>query len=409
MQYLVFLLVNILVATSNAFHSFARKRSQPFYKNVRQFQKQKHIQRGVLTPIVTSSILSSKTQSTDETEGKSLFVPGRPTWQQTMLRITDPAKSLPFYTEIMGMTLIDKFDFPQYDFSLYFLTTLPEKERNNYKLVPGTQEAHDYLWSMEGTTLELTHNYGTEKVKDSNTKVYHAGNEERDGFGHIAFSCDDVYQATDMLIDKKVSFKKKPDEGRMKGLAFAYDPDGYWVELVQRPTSTLSSKQIKNMFNLSQTMLRVKDPKKSLKFYQNLGMTLLCERHFDDFSLYYLASDLEQISYPIEDSKSDIAKDNAYSKFGPLLELTHNHGTESKENNFEGYYNGNEDGKQGFGHIGFLVDDVYKACDSIREMGYGFRKVRIKLKCYIMFILSLLCINRLYYEFKYFRNLMVDL
>ena len=26
----------------------------------------------------------------------------------------------------------------------------------------------------------------------------------------------------------------KPDEGGMKGLAFAYDPDGYWVEIVKR-------------------------------------------------------------------------------------------------------------------------------------------------------------------------------
>jgi len=61
-------------------------------------------------------------------------------------------------------------------------------------------------------------------------------------------------------------------------------------------------------------------------------------------------------------------------KFGPLLELTHNHGTEKEDTDFEGYWNGNEDGRQGFGHVGFLVDDVYKACDSIGDMGYGFRK-----------------------------------
>ena len=38
------------------------------------------------------------------------------------------------------------------------------------------------------------------------------------------------------------------------------------------------------------------------------------------------------------------------------------------------HYNGNEEGRQGFGHIGFLVDDVYQACDAIRPMGYGFKK-----------------------------------
>jgi lactoylglutathione lyase len=107
--------------------------------------------------------------------------PGRPTWQQTMLRIRDPAKSIPFYTDLLGFTLIDTFDFPQYKFSIYFLTTLPEGE--TYNLTPGTQEAHDYLWNMEGVTLELTHNHGTEK---GDFEGYHPGNQERDGFGHIA-------------------------------------------------------------------------------------------------------------------------------------------------------------------------------------------------------------------------------
>ncbi len=68
-----------------------------------------------------------------------------------MIRIADPAKSLPFYVDMLGMTLIDKFNFPQYNFSLYFLTTLPEGE--SYTLTPGTQAAHDYLWTMEGSCI----------------------------------------------------------------------------------------------------------------------------------------------------------------------------------------------------------------------------------------------------------------
>lgn len=41
----------------------------------------------------------------------------------------------------------------------------------------------------------------------------------------------------DDLLAKGVLFKKRPEDGSMRGLAFAYDPDGYWVELVQRGLS----------------------------------------------------------------------------------------------------------------------------------------------------------------------------
>ena len=48
------------------------------------------------------------------------------------------------------------------------------------------------------------------------------------------FLVDDVYKFCDGLTDAGVEFKKKPDDGSMKGLAFAIDPDGYWVEIVKR-------------------------------------------------------------------------------------------------------------------------------------------------------------------------------
>jgi lactoylglutathione lyase len=81
-------------------------------------------------------------------------IPGRPTWQQTMLRIKDPKKTLPFYTDFLGFTLIDKFDFPQWKLSLYFLTTLPEGEK--YELTPGSQEAHDYLRRILKRAMSFT-------------------------------------------------------------------------------------------------------------------------------------------------------------------------------------------------------------------------------------------------------------
>jgi len=294
--------------------------------------------------------LEMSTQAT--ADGNSMKVPGRPTWQQSMLRIADPVKSLAFYQDTMGMTVIDTLDFPQYNFKLYFLVTLPEDE--SYDLIPGTQAAHDYMWSIEGTALELTHNYGTE---EPSFPGYHPGNEEKDGFGHVAFNTDDVYAACEKLEDAGVAFKKRPDEGRMKGLAFALDPDGYWVEIVKRNKPG----KIPNTFNLSQTMIRIKDPKKSIPFYEAMGMKIVTQRDLDGFSLYFLVSNCDEIDEDVLDTR-----------LGPVLELTHNHGTEL-DPDFK-HYDGNEEGRQGFGHIGFLVDDVYEACDAIRGMGYGFKK-----------------------------------
>jgi len=283
-------------------------------------------------------------------------------WQQTMLRVKDPKKSLHFYTNVMGMTHVDTLDFPENKFCLYFLTTI--KSGDSYPYSPGSTNAHKWLWSTNQVTLELTHNYGTEDKEDF---TYHPGNKEKDGFGHIAFNTKDVYAACSTLEEAGVSFKKKPDEGRMKGLAFAYDPDGYWVEIVSRGDKDAG---FENTFNFSQTMLRVKDPKKSVAFYESLGMTLVREMHLNDFSLFFMSTLPEGVSPP--DPKSAEARDFVMGLFNPVLELTHNHGTENDEN-FQ-HFVGNEDGKKGFGHIGFLVDDVYEACETLAEQGYGMKK-----------------------------------
>lgn len=185
----------------------------------------------------------------------------------------------------------------------------------------------------------------------------------------MAFNTDDVYEACTKLEEHGVQFKKKPDEGRMKGIAFAYDPDGYWVEIIKRTTPL----QISNKFNFSQTMLRIKDPSKSIPFYEAFGMTVVRSKNYGDFSNYFLASS-PNVDKTVDYSSlsDDEAKARLGDMFGPILELTHNHGTEN-DAEFR-HFNGNEDDKKGFGHIGFLVDDVYAACDSIREMGYGFKK-----------------------------------
>jgi len=279
-----------------------------------------------------------------------------PTWHHTMFRVNDPKLSLPFYKNNFDMTHVHHYHFDAAKFSVYFLTIL--EPGITVPGEPGSPEAEEFLWTFKGTLIELTHNHGTE---DNPNFKYNNGNvEPHRGFGHIAVNTDDVYAACEKLENAGVQFQKKPDEGRMKGLAFALDPDGYWIEVVKRGPDT----GFKSYYNLSQTMIRVKDPSKSLPFYrETLGMTQVGERHFSDFSLFFLATIAKGTVPPIH---------NEYNTLWPqVLELTHNHGTES--NPTFSYHNGNDE-PRGFGHLAFLVDDIDAACIDLENFGYKFKK-----------------------------------
>ncbi|KAJ8983354.1 hypothetical protein NQ317_003160 [Molorchus minor] len=144
--------------------------------------------------------------------------------QQTMYRIKDPKKSIPFYTEILGMRLLTKLDFPTMKFSLYFMGY---EDANDIQDELGSQERISWTFGRKAT-IELTHNWGTEN--DDNYKS-HNGNQEPKGFGHIGIMVPDVYKACERFEKLGVNFIKRPDDGKMKGLAFITDPDGYWIEI----------------------------------------------------------------------------------------------------------------------------------------------------------------------------------
>ncbi|XP_053161196.1 lactoylglutathione lyase isoform X3 [Hemicordylus capensis] len=143
--------------------------------------------------------------------------------QQTMLRIKDPKRSLEFYTRVLGMTLLQKCDFPTMKFSLYFLAY---EDKND--IPKDAKEKAAWTFSRKAT-LELTHNWGTEN--DEN-QAYHNGNSDPRGFGHIGIAVPDVNAACKRFEELGVKFVKKPDDGKMKGLAFIQDPDGYWIEIL---------------------------------------------------------------------------------------------------------------------------------------------------------------------------------
>ena len=146
-------------------------------------------------------------------------------FNQTMLRIKDPEKSLDFYTRVLGMTILKKLDFPDYNFSLYFLSY----HRAEDGPVPENKQDRFAYALNQKAVLELTHNWGTE---NDDSFSHHDENSDPRGFGHIGITVPDVYAASKRFEEQNIEFVKKPDDGSMKGLAFIKDPDGYWIEIL---------------------------------------------------------------------------------------------------------------------------------------------------------------------------------
>lgn len=145
---------------------------------------------------------------------------------QTMLRIADPARSLPFYQNVLGMTLLTRLDFESMRFSLYFLGYVAAGRSSPPADPIGSAE---YTFGREAV-LELTHNWGTES--DASFAGYHSGNADPRGFGHIGITVPDVEAACAHFESLGVEFVKRPGDGKMKGIAFIKDPDGYWIEIL---------------------------------------------------------------------------------------------------------------------------------------------------------------------------------
>lgn len=123
-----------------------------------------------------------------------------------MLRVGNLDRSIKFYTDILGMQVLRKEDFPDGKFTLAFV---------------GYGGERDY------TVLELTHNWDTES--------YDLGT----AFGHIAIEVDDAYQACDKV--KQAGGKVIREAGPMMHgttvIAFIQDPDGYKIEFIQKGTA----------------------------------------------------------------------------------------------------------------------------------------------------------------------------
>ena len=255
------------------------------------------------------------------------------------------------------MKVVHKLPNPDNKFDLYFL---------GYDSPKAASSGNH--WADRQGLLELTHNYGTEN--DDNFKVANGNAEPHRGFGHICISVDAIQAVCKKLEDAGYKFQKKLTDGRMRHIAFALDPDGYWVELI----SFKSIEETENVketdpetYRFNHSMIRVKDAEASLKFYQDvLGMSLLRTNENPDngFNLYFLG-------YPDVKSGADETSKSSQATMEGILELTWNYGTE-KQADFH-YHNGNDE-PQGFGHVCISVDNIEAACQRFEAQGVQWKK-----------------------------------
>ena len=267
----------------------------------------------------------------------------------------DPKRSVEFY-EFLGMKLIQKLPNPDAKFDLYFLAY------DSPKAV-----SHGNHWTDREGIVELTHNYGTEN--DPDYKIAN-GNSDPRGFGHLCISVDNLQAACQRIEDAGYKFQKKLSDGRMRHIAFALDPDGYWVEIIgQKPleeTEKVTESDL-STYRLNHTMIRVKDAEASLAFYQDvMGMQLkrTSENPKNEFNLYFLGYGAPAAEGTPEGVSATASQEG-------LLELTWNYGTE-KDPNFK-YHDGNAQ-PQGFGHICIAVDDLDAACARFEEKKVNWKK-----------------------------------
>lgn len=121
----------------------------------------------------------------------------------TMIRVGDLERSIAFYTEVLGMKLLRRKEYPDGKFTLAFV---------------------GYGDEAQNSVIELTYNWGV--------SGYDLGN----GFGHIALEVDDVYQAAEAIRQRggKVIREAGPMNAGSTIIAFVADPDGYAIELIGR-------------------------------------------------------------------------------------------------------------------------------------------------------------------------------
>ncbi|ANZ77550.1 BA75_04465T0 [Komagataella pastoris] len=263
------------------------------------------------------------------------------------LHVSDIEKSIKFYTEYFGLSLLARESVPQLKKEIYLLGYNSPSNANYGK-----------HWADRNGVLELC----VDQTLPKDYKFANGNSPEAQGFGHICVAVDNLETACEQLEKNGVAFKKRPSEGRQKDIAFALDPDNYWIELIEHQIGKQDGVAHKNTWVLNHGMYRIRDPKVSLKFYKEvLGMKLYSTREFPEakFTLFFLG--YEHDDQYVENQE----KPRLQAERESIIELTHNWGTES-DPSFKGYHT-NTTEPFGYGHTGIKTKDVAKLAKDLEN------------------------------------------
>ncbi|MBL4673083.1 MAG: lactoylglutathione lyase [Arenicella sp.] len=125
----------------------------------------------------------------------------------TMIRVSDLDRSVAFYTDVLGMSVFRREEYPEGRFTLVFV---------------------GYGDESSNSTIELTFNWDENEYQHGTA------------YGHLALGVDDIYAACDHLKSNGVNITRAPGpmaftatNGVCDVIAFIQDPDGYKIEIIE--------------------------------------------------------------------------------------------------------------------------------------------------------------------------------
>ena len=311
----------------------------------------------------------------------SSVVGHNPAFAQCMLRITNPTACKTFY-ELLGMTHLTRLDFPDFKFSLFFYAYLPSNAPCPPLQSDPQPDRASYMWSIPYPTLEFTWNWTADTFEESLAEVeagnkgdeqYVNGNENPKGFGHVSISVSNLSAALQKLESNGFPALNKPLSTFISDISTAtvIDPDGYHIEIsgdVSNSLSTVSTlKELDPVFK--GLMIRVKDPRNAMKFFNRIGMEYLTR--VEDKKLektHYWMGYCGAEDRPLDNGNDEERAIWISKRRECLLEIVHYWGTEEEKEQM--YVNGNVKPNRGFGHVGIIVDDIYESMDKLEKDGY---------------------------------------